>query len=98
MAEVGANEQKAFALANMIVGLLKNHPRFLIYFKSRVVKKCPYSVPYLPRKGTDQNVDDYKKRLGYKHGEAEEHFQERMCGVMCLYGAVIQTQSSKISA
>jgi len=96
MAEVGANMQKAFALANVIVALIKRYPRFLDHFNARMAKKCPFTLPYLPRRSSFQTDAAHLKSLGYKTDEQEEHYQERMIGCIGLYAAVMQTQCSNL--
>jgi nucleoporin GLE1 len=95
MAEVGANMQKAFALANVVVALMKKYPRFVDFFNARMVKKCPYTLPYLPKRSSACSEAAHLKSLGYKSEEQEEHYQERMIGCIGLYSAVMQTQYSK---
>ncbi|KAJ3369928.1 Nuclear pore complex nucleoporin component [Kappamyces sp. JEL0680] len=97
--EVSVKKDSAFPLAVLAVHLFSKHPPFLGILLGRMMKKCPYIVPMYPRKQADETLVDYQKRLGYNVKctpiENEIQYGERMCGILSLYAAIIQTDSSK---
>eukprot|EP00180_Rhodochaete_pulchella_P000818 Plantae.Rhodophyta-Rhodochaete_pulchella.ctg16478.p1 GENE.Plantae.Rhodophyta-Rhodochaete_pulchella.ctg16478~~Plantae.Rhodophyta-Rhodochaete_pulchella.ctg16478.p1 ORF type:complete len:208 (+),score=30.31 Plantae.Rhodophyta-Rhodochaete_pulchella.ctg16478:70-624(+) len=52
---------------------------------------CAFTVPQHILKPQGLDNDAYKKLLGFRSGETQERFYERMAGILTLYGAVVQT-------
>ena len=96
--EVSVKQDSAFPLAILAVHLSSKHPAFQEVLFGRMIKKCPYIVPMYPRKQPNESLKEYQKRLGYnvKNDPIETDIQygERMCGIISLYSAMIQTDDS----
>ncbi|KAH6574995.1 hypothetical protein BASA62_002165 [Batrachochytrium salamandrivorans] len=95
--EVAVKRNMAFPLAIVCVLLFEKHPQFLSIFLGRLMKKCPFIVPRYIRKLPSDSLADYMKRSGYKEidGKLESEIQygERMCGILSLYAAIVQTSN-----
>lgn len=98
--EVSVKQDSAFPLAILSVHLSSKHPPFQDILLGRMMKKCPYIVPMYPRKQPAESLKEYQKRLGYNVKsdpiESEIQYGERMCGILSLYAAIIQTDTSKL--
>ncbi|KAI8927632.1 GLE1-like protein-domain-containing protein [Entophlyctis helioformis] len=96
--EVAVKRNMAFPLANVCVLLFNKHKEFLPILLGRFIKKCPYIVPLYPRKLPDEPVLQFRKRQGYKIAdgqlsETDVQYEERMCGILSLYAAIVQTDN-----
>lgn len=97
---VAHQQDTAFPIAAVIVGLWKNFPEFGELFLAHVYAKCPYLVPcYIPKPTSGTMDADYYRALGYNcvDGvlETEGEFLKRMSGITQLYAAVIQSSMPK---
>src|SRR4051794_18698140 len=96
----------AFPLAHVCVGLILRHATVGEMLNARLIKKCPYVVPQYFQLAAGQSQAEYRKnmlRYRLKSGdlerpsgeqvewESQEQYEERMCGMLALYMAVLQT-------
>lgn len=97
--EVSVKQDSAFPLGILSVNISTKHPAFQEVLLGRMMKKCPYIVPMYPRKQPNESLKEYQKRLGYnvkkEPVETEIQYGERMCGIISLYAAIVQTDLSK---
>jgi nucleoporin GLE1 len=105
--EVSAKVEAAFPLARVIVGLLiRGHGALGEVLFARLVKKCPWVVPYYPSKQPvspsvrpkqsfadeqDQSREAYEKSTGRGSDESKADYISRMGGIATLYFAILQT-------
>ncbi|GBB85459.1 hypothetical protein RclHR1_00120013 [Rhizophagus clarus] len=90
--DVLSNEAAAFPFAHVSVLISTEHPDFMEKFMmARFVKKCPYVLPRYYAKLPNQNINDIKKQMGYKQNEEEDTYYKRMCAILALYCAIMQT-------
>jgi nucleoporin GLE1 len=86
----------ALTMAPIIVQLWSRFPTFGQIFMAQMQEKCPYIIPYYPKKETDDSERDHLIACGYniaKDGtqESEESFLNRMKAMVKLYAAIIQS-------
>ncbi|CAG2110535.1 unnamed protein product [Medioppia subpectinata] len=89
----------ALTMAPIVVLLWQRFPTFGKIFMAQMHDKCPYLVPYYPKRDTEDNADNESKYMiacGYtiaKDGtlEPEDAFLNRMRAMIKLYSAVIQS-------
>ncbi|OAJ44472.1 hypothetical protein BDEG_27697 [Batrachochytrium dendrobatidis JEL423] len=97
--EVAVKRNMAFPLANVCVILYEKHTKLLDILLGRMMKKCPFIVPRYIRKLQTDSMVAYQKKSGYKEVdgsmETEIQYGERMCGILSLYAAMIQTTTVK---
>lgn len=102
--EVSAKAEAGFPLARVVLGLiLRGHGAFAQVLYARLVKKCPWVVPYLPSRAevsnclktllTPQNQprEEYEKSTGRTADESLGEYIGRMSGISTLYFAILQT-------
>ncbi|PVU91449.1 hypothetical protein BB561_004387 [Smittium simulii] len=95
--EVAVQISVCYPLAHITVGILQSHPRLLKFLKIRLNKKCPYIYPRNITKNANESADDFKIRLCFRKSSQNNGFepyfkyQERMCGMLAYYSAIIQT-------
>ncbi|CAG8477421.1 7850_t:CDS:2 [Funneliformis caledonium] len=90
--DVLSNESAAFPFAHVSVLLSTEHPDFMDKLMMvRLVKKCPYVLPRYYVKLPNQSLNDFRKQMGYKHNEDDEAYVNRMCAILALYCAIMQT-------
>jgi nucleoporin GLE1 len=95
--EVSANDAAAFPLARLVVALLlRGHAAFGEMLFSRLVKKCPWVIPYCPPRLPNQPRDEWEKSIG-RLAETLPEYIGRMSGIASLYFAILQTSLSGIS-
>lgn len=103
----------AFPLGHVCVGLISRHPTVGEILNARLVKKCPYVVPQYFQQTPGQSLAEYRKkvlRYRLKSGdldgtageqqvewESQEQYEERMCGMLALYMAILQTTAPGLS-
>ncbi|KXS21456.1 GLE1-domain-containing protein [Gonapodya prolifera JEL478] len=87
---------KAFPLARICQTIFSKHPAFIPILISRIAKKCPFALPKYFVRIEGEAENDFKKRSRMKFDEDENIFEpvalyeERMCGILALYAALIQ--------
>jgi nucleoporin GLE1 len=94
--EVAVKRETAFPLATLISMLYRQHNDLVPLILVRMMKRCPYIVPcYFNRQNNESN-EEYMKRLGYRENgddvlETEIQYGERMCGILSVHAAILQT-------
>lgn len=74
----------AFVYAEVAFRLVKQRPGLCELIVGCFFESCPFTIPnYLEQ-------TDYRKDIGYKEGENEETYMERMAGFVSLYAAFLQ--------
>ncbi|KAI8899894.1 GLE1-like protein-domain-containing protein [Globomyces pollinis-pini] len=98
--EVSVRKETAFPLAVLCVVTANKHQPFIDILLGRMMFKCSYIIPCYQKKLPTETVPEYQSRLGYKmtNGtfETELQYNERMCGIVSLYAAIIQTKVPNI--
>ncbi|CAB4398929.1 GLE1-domain-containing protein [Rhizophagus irregularis] len=90
--DVLSNEAAAFPFAHVSVLVSTEHSDFMEKFMmARFVKKCPYVLPRYYARLSNQNINDLRKKMGYKQNEEEDAYFKRMCAILALYCAIMQT-------
>ncbi|KAJ3054338.1 Nuclear pore complex nucleoporin component [Rhizophlyctis rosea] len=93
--EVAVKTSQAYPLALISVMLYTKHEPLLDILLGRLYKKCPYLIPQYFKKIPGEGEDQQRKRIGMKmmddNWETEEHFWERMGGMVALYAGIVQT-------
>ncbi|OCF30767.1 hypothetical protein I316_07574 [Kwoniella heveanensis BCC8398] len=90
--EVNAKPDAAFPLARIIVGLLlRGHAALGEVLFARFVKKCPWAIPYYPKRQPNQPREEFEKSTGRGSDESVADYISRMAGICTLYFAVLQT-------
>ncbi|WOO78638.1 Nucleoporin GLE1 [Vanrija pseudolonga] len=90
--EVSAKAEAGFPLARVVLGLiLRGHGAFAQVLYARLVKKCPWVVPYLPSRAENQPREEYEKSTGRTADESLAEYIARMSGIATLYFAILQT-------
>ena len=95
----------AFPIAIFSCMLLEKHKPFCEILMGKLMQKCPYIAPMYIQKGvcfyqltqSKTSTDEaYRRNLGYVKKddgkyESEIQYGERMCGILSVYAAIIQT-------
>ncbi|KAL1916417.1 uncharacterized protein VTP21DRAFT_5608 [Calcarisporiella thermophila] len=94
--EVTVKPSTAFPLALVCVLLFSRHSEFLDILMARFVKKCIYVIPHFVDRQPGQSAEDFLKLAGYKKKDEDEwendvQYTERMCGMLALWSAIVQT-------
>ncbi|KAL0243559.1 hypothetical protein I308_105526 [Cryptococcus tetragattii IND107] len=90
--EITSKPTSAFPLAKVVVGLmLRGHAALGDILFARLVKKCPWVVPFYPAPQADQNREDYEKSTGRGADESQHEYISRMSSICTLYFAILQT-------
>ncbi|KAL1407320.1 Nuclear pore complex nucleoporin component [Vanrija albida] len=90
--EVSAKAAAGFPLARIVLGLvLRGHGAFSQVLFARLVKKCPWVVPFLPSRAENQPREEYEKSTGRLAEESLGEYISRMSGISTLYFAILQT-------
>ncbi|CAI2179042.1 94_t:CDS:2, partial [Funneliformis geosporum] len=90
--DVISKESAAFPFAHVSVLISTEHPEFMDKFMMvRLVKKCPYVLPRYYVKLPNQSLNDFRNQMGFKQNEDEEAYVNRMCAILALYCAIMQT-------
>lgn len=92
---VALSQTTAFAVASVIVGVTakaQDVERMKDVFLGAFYQHCAYTMPSYIRKGKEESIAEFRKRLGYKEDESGEGYLERMCGCVNLFAAVLQTE------
>ncbi|BEI79542.1 hypothetical protein CcaverHIS002_0100710 [Cutaneotrichosporon cavernicola] len=88
--EVEAKPEAAFPLARIIMGvMLRGHPAFGSVVYARLVKKCPFVVPYWPVRVEGQSREEYEQSTGQLVDESHSEYIRRMIGIVRMYLAVL---------
>jgi hypothetical protein len=95
--QISIHTPSAFAFAQVAVELLASIPAFGDVLMALLIRKCPYIIPRYPPRLPGQSEADYKISLGYKavggSVEADEGmYVERMCGIVALFAAIVQSE------
>ncbi|KAI8848706.1 GLE1-like protein-domain-containing protein [Chytridium lagenaria] len=98
--EAAVQRTKAFPLALVSILIYESHPKFMMILFGRLMKKCPYLIPRHPKMRPSESLDEYLKRLGMKKDgegirENEDKYNERMCGLVAIFAAIVQMQQAK---
>ncbi|KAJ3260315.1 hypothetical protein HK103_000950 [Boothiomyces macroporosus] len=91
--EVSVKNDTAYPLAILCVHLGTKHPEFWHVLLGRFMKKCIFIIPCYLVKPKAESLQVYQERLGFKKNETEIQYGERMCGIVALYAAVVQTDA-----
>ncbi|KAI8057639.1 GLE1-like protein-domain-containing protein [Syncephalis plumigaleata] len=78
----------------MCVALFIEHPPLIKFMAGRLMKNCPYVIPDYIIRQPGQSDEAYRKVLGYASNEEAEQYKERMCGMVALFSAIVQTTPS----
>ncbi|WVO23899.1 uncharacterized protein IAS62_005257 [Cryptococcus decagattii] len=90
--EITSKPTSAFPLAKVVVGLmLRGHAALGDILFARLVKKCPWVVPFYPAPQADQNREEYEKSTGRGADESQHEYISRMSSICTLYFAILQT-------
>ncbi|KAI9594394.1 GLE1-like protein-domain-containing protein [Syncephalis fuscata] len=90
--EVRVKFSSAFPLARMCVALFMRHPQLVKLMIGRLMKNCTYLIPHYVARQPGQSDETYRKILGYASNDEEvEQYKERMCGIVALFSAIVQT-------
>ncbi|CAG8482103.1 9151_t:CDS:2 [Scutellospora calospora] len=89
--DVVSKESAAFPFAHLCVLISTQHTEFMEFLITRIVKKCPYVLPLYPSHKANQSQEVYKKQTLYKSNESEDAYVNRMCAIVALYCAIMQT-------
>lgn len=93
-----APKHDIFPYASIIVALWIEFPDFGTLFLAHLYQMCPVLVPYYVPKEAGMSDVEHMVLQGYKvfdgKTESEDDFLKRMCGVVRLYAAIIQTQAA----
>ncbi|CAK9784005.1 GLE1-domain-containing protein [Cutaneotrichosporon oleaginosum] len=88
--EVAAKPEAAYPLARIVMGImLRGHPAFGTVVFARLVKKCPWVVPYWPVRTEGQSRAEFEKSTGQLADESHDEYIRRMLGIVRLYFAVL---------
>ena len=91
--QVSGNQDSAFAIAAVTVGVMTQFEDVVDLVISEFHKQCPFLVPYYIQKQENQELNDYLKTLGYNFEEGvvekQDKYLRRMTGIMRLYAAVL---------
>ncbi|CAG8528950.1 7801_t:CDS:2 [Dentiscutata erythropus] len=90
--DVVSKESAAFPFAHLCVLICTQHTEFMEFLMTRLVKKCPYVLPRYYSRQANQSLEEYKKQMSYKPNEDEDAYVNRMCAIVALYCAIMQTQ------
>jgi hypothetical protein len=82
----------AYALSGFVLHVGGRCPVLWDCLLARLQASCCYCVPYYPD-NTTGNMDEFKKRLGYKQNETKKEYYARMAGYVTLYAALLQQSS-----
>ncbi|KAJ3325921.1 hypothetical protein HDV06_002306 [Boothiomyces sp. JEL0866] len=93
--EVSVKNDTAYPLAILCVHLGTKHPEFWQVLLGRFMKKCIFIIPCYLVKPKEETLQVYQERLGFKKNETEIQYGERMCGIVALYAAIVQTDASR---
>ncbi|KAL7422743.1 Nuclear pore complex nucleoporin component [Cryptotrichosporon argae] len=95
--EVAAKADAAFPLGRIaIILLVRGHAAFADVLVARLVKKCPWVIPFFPQQGPGQSKDDYFKTIGRKPNEPLAEYIDRSAAILTLYFAILQTPIQSI--
>nr|ODN93668.1 hypothetical protein L204_04851 [Cryptococcus depauperatus CBS 7855] len=90
--EITSKAASAFPLAKVVVGLMfRGHAAVGEVVYARLVKKCPWVVPFYPAKQPDQPREEYEKSTGRALDESMFDYISRMSSICTLYFAILQT-------
>ncbi|WVQ98199.1 hypothetical protein IAU59_005321 [Kwoniella sp. CBS 9459] len=90
--EVNAKPDAAFPLGRIVMGLLlRGHAALGEVLFARFVKKCPWVIPYYPKRQPNQSREEFEKSTGRGSDESVADYISRMAGICTLYFAVLQT-------
>lgn len=91
--QIAIHTPSAFPAAQVCVDLGGIQPVFMAVLLTRMFDRCTYAIPrYVPRKPGQTDVE-YRQSMGYAgEGELEQAYRDRMCGIIALYGAIMQTK------
>lgn len=91
--QIAIHTPSAFPTAQVCVDLGGIQPVFMSVLLSHIFERCIYAVPrYIPRQ-PGQTEAAYRLALGYaREDEPEQAYRDRMCGIVALYGAIMQTR------
>lgn len=76
--------------------LATGYPQLLGHVRGRMFKKCIYIVPAYVKRQSGETDDQMRTRMNYNRGadgqgwEQETQMWDRLCGIVALYGAMIQ--------
>lgn len=85
-----------YALAQLFIGLLlADHSDLADIFMARLVKRCPYVLPYYPLRG-QLSIEEHNKLIGRKASEQTVNYNQRMTGIISLYAAICQTSPQAV--
>ncbi|KAG2185823.1 hypothetical protein INT43_002260 [Umbelopsis isabellina] len=96
--EVTVKPSTAYPLAHVSVMLATKHADFIDILMGRLIKHCPYIIPRYYDDDPNRSTDETRKLMGYKYTDKEAkqwedsvQYKEHMCGLISLWGAIVQT-------
>ena len=85
-----------YALAQVVIALLcSDHEELAEILMARLVKRCPYVLPFHPSRGS-LTTEEFGKLVGRKVLEPSISYNQRMSGIVSLYAAIVQTSPSTV--
>ncbi|KAJ0067732.1 hypothetical protein NL108_010063, partial [Boleophthalmus pectinirostris] len=93
--EVASHFEAAFPIAAVASGIWEQHPIVGDLFLAHLHRKCPFSIPYSPRREDATSDVEHQRMMGYRVDESsgletDDSFLKRMSGMIRLYAAIIQ--------
>jgi hypothetical protein len=88
--EVSVSPAMAFPLARIVQKVTTEHADFADFLMGRLCKKCIHLVPKYCNQISGESELDYKLRIKQTRDEGETVYEERMCGMVSLFAAMIQ--------
>ncbi|XP_033829253.1 mRNA export factor GLE1 [Periophthalmus magnuspinnatus] len=93
--EVASHFEAAFPIAAVASGIWEQHPIVGDLFLAHLHRKCPFSIPFNPRRKDADSDLEHHRMMGYRVDESsgletDDSFLKRMSGMIRLYAAIIQ--------
>ncbi|WVQ75897.1 hypothetical protein IAR50_005532 [Cryptococcus sp. DSM 104548] len=90
--EITSKPASAYPLGKIVYGLmLRGHAALGDILFARLVKKCPWVVPFYPARQPNQSREEYEKSTGRGTDESSHEYIARMSSISTLFFAVLQT-------
>lgn len=95
--QIRSHAPSAFPYGQTVADLIGTLPAFKNVLMALLFQRCPYIIPRYPPRLPGQDEAEYRRTLGYKEGEADGAYYERMSGMVALYAAVIQSTPLRLN-
>lgn len=89
--QICSHTPSAFPYGQTVADLIGTLPSFKNVLMALLFERCPYIIPRYPPRLPGQSEESYRKSLGYKEGETDTKYFERMSGLVSMYAAMIQS-------